>query len=57
MSISSIGIQTVTPTTGTRQEQQQAPQQQSAANDNSSQTPTKGTSPSQTTGKYVDKRV
>ncbi|HXD45921.1 MAG TPA: hypothetical protein VN655_12370 [Pseudolabrys sp.] len=56
MSISSIGIQTVTPTTGTKQEQQ-PPQQQSAANDNSSQTSTKGPSPSQTTGKYVDKRV
>lgn len=55
MSISSIGIQTVTPTTGTRQQQQ--PPQQNAANDNSSQTPAKGASPSQTTGKYVDKRV
>jgi hypothetical protein len=54
VSISSIGIQTVTPTTGTRQQQ---PPQQNAANDNSSQTPAKGASPSQTTGKYVDKRV
>ena len=53
MSISSIGIQTVTPSTGTRQEQPQ--QQQGAANDNSSQGSARSGSPSQTTGKHVDK--
>ena len=54
MSISSIGIQTVTPSTGTRHDQSQ--QQQSAANDNSSQVSAKsGSSSSQTTGQHVDK--
>ena len=55
MSISSIGIQTVTPSTGTRQQQQQPQQQQSAANDNSSQVTAK--SESRTVGQHVDKRV
>ena len=55
MSISSIGIQTVTPSTGTRHDQSQ--QQQSAANDNSSQVSAKSgsQSSSQTTGQHVDK--
>ena len=54
MSISSIGIQTVTPSTGTPQDKPQ--QQQSAANDNSSQVSAKsGSSSSQTTGQHVDK--
>jgi len=55
MSISSIGIQTVTPSTGTRHDQSQ--QQQSAANDNSSQVSAQSASQpsSQTTGKHVDK--
>ncbi|MGN6569978.1 MAG: hypothetical protein ACTHLO_01010 [Pseudolabrys sp.] len=56
MSISSIGIQTVTPSTGTPQERPQQQQQQSAANDNSSQSAAKsGSSSSQTTGRHVDK--
>jgi hypothetical protein len=59
MSISSIGIQTVTPSTGTRQEQPQAQQQQqSAANDNSGASPAaKTASSSQATGQHVDKHV
>ena len=58
MSISSIGIQTVTPSTGTKAGQQasQQQQQQSAANDNSSQVSAKSSS-SHTTGQHVDKRV
>jgi hypothetical protein len=57
VSISSIGIQTVTPSTGTRQEQPQQ-QQQNAANDNSSHVSAKsGSSSPKTTGQYVDKRV
>jgi hypothetical protein len=55
VSISSIGIQTVTPSTGTPQDKPQ--QQQSAANDNSSQVSAKSgsQSSSQTTGQHVDK--
>ena len=55
MSISSIGIQTVTPSTGTPQDK--PPQPQSAANDNSSQVSAKSgsQSSSQTTGQHVDK--
>jgi hypothetical protein len=56
VSISSIGIQTVTPSTGTKADQQTSRQQQSAANDNSAQAPAKSGS-SRTTGQYVDKRV
>jgi hypothetical protein len=58
VSISSIGIQTVTPSTGTKAGQQasQQQQQQSAANDNASQVAAKSSS-SQTTGQYVDKHV
>ncbi|HEY6025797.1 MAG TPA: hypothetical protein VIV09_02760 [Pseudolabrys sp.] len=54
MSISSIGIQTVTPSTGTRGQQQA--QQQNASNDNTPP-PAKPSSPSPTTGQHVDKRV
>ena len=55
VSISSIGIQTVTPSTGTKAGQQQQQQQQSAANDNSSDAAAKSASSSQTTGQHVDK--
>jgi hypothetical protein len=57
VSISSIGIQTVTPTTGTSQQQPQQQQQDNAANDNSSHGTTKYHAPSQTVGQHVDKRV
>jgi hypothetical protein len=53
VSISSIGIQTVTPTTGTPQEKPQ--QQHGAANDNSAQASAKTAPSSQTTGQHVDK--
>jgi hypothetical protein len=55
MSISSIGIQTVTPSTGTKAQQQ--PPQQSASNDNTPKVDAKSGSSSQTTGRHVDKRV
>jgi hypothetical protein len=60
MSISSIGIQTVTANTGTGSRQQQAApqQQQGPANDNSDASAAlKSGSSSQTTGKHVDKMV
>jgi hypothetical protein len=60
MSISSIGIQTVTATTATgAQRSQSAPppeQQHSASNDNGGGSAPKGDS-SQTLGRHVDKRV
>jgi hypothetical protein len=59
VSITSIGIQTVTPSTGTRagRQEQAQQQQQSAANDNTSQGTAKSGASSRTTGQYVDKRV
>lgn len=56
MSISSIGIQTVTATTGTRGHERQ-PQQQSASNDNNPPVAAKSGTPSPTVGQHVDKRV
>ena len=58
MSISSIGIQTVTPTTGTgAQSPQSAEQQQpTASNDNTPKATGKNGS-AQTLGRHVDKRV
>jgi len=60
MSVSSIGIQTVTPTTATgAQRPQSAQQQRSASNDNNTgnDSANKGTTPTQTLGRHVDKRV
>ncbi len=58
MSISSIGIQTVTPTTGTSaQRPQSAQQQQSASNDNNAANGSAKNNQGQTLGRHVDKRV
>ena len=61
MSISSIGIQTVTPTTGTGaqrpQSTEQQQQQQSASNDNSAANGSAKGGSAQTLGRHVDKRV
>ena len=58
MSISSIGIQTVTPTTGTgAQRPQSTEQQQSASNDNSAANGSAKSGSAQTLGRHVDKRV
>ena len=59
MSISSIGIQTVTPTTGTGAQRPQSAQQQqqSASNDNSPANGTSKNDQAQTLGRHVDKRV
>ncbi|HEV2627401.1 MAG TPA: hypothetical protein VGV41_01985 [Pseudolabrys sp.] len=60
MSISSIGIQTVTPTTGTgaqRPQSTEQQQQQSASNDNSAANGSAKSGSAQTLGRHVDKRV
>ena len=61
MSVSSIGIQTVTPTTATgAQRPQSAQQQRSASNDNAagnSSAKNGGAPQTQTLGRHVDKRV
>jgi hypothetical protein len=59
MSISSIGIQTVTPTTGTGAQRSQAAQQpqQSASNDNGAANGSTKNDQAQTLGRHVDKRV
>ena len=60
MSISSIGIQTVTATTATGAQRPQSappPQQQSASNDDSTSNGKGNGHPSQTLGRHVDKRV
>ena len=59
MSISSIGIQTVTPTTGTGAQRPQSTeqQQQSASNDNSAANGSAKNGSAQTLGRHVDKRV
>jgi hypothetical protein len=61
MSVSSIGIQTVTPTTGTSAQRphsaQQQQQQQSASNDNSGANGSPKDGSSQALGRHVDKHV
>ena len=60
MSISSIGIQTVTATTATGAQRPQSapsPQQHSASNDNGAGNGTSKGNSSQTLGRHVDKRV
>jgi hypothetical protein len=58
MSVSSIGIQTVTPTTATGAQRPQSAQQpqHSASNDNGAANSSKNGQP-QTLGRHVDKRV
>ena len=58
VSISSIGIQTVTATTGTgAQRPQSAQPQHSASNDNGTSSPAAKNGSAQTVGRHVDKRV